>query len=49
MIRRQIARQAFDAEHKALLLKVRHARGLARVRALNALRDYMLARLREAK
>lgn len=46
MTRKDISRKAFDAAHKALLLKVRHSRGVARVRALNELKDYATASLR---
>jgi hypothetical protein len=46
MTRRQISRAAFDQAHKALLLRVRHSRGVERVRALQALKDYVTGSLR---
>ncbi len=49
MTRRQIGRAAFDAEHRALLLRVRHSRGVERVRAINALRDFVTASLRSGE
>ena len=46
MTRREISRKAFDAEHKRLLLAVRHSRGPARTKALKELNAYILGTLR---
>ena len=48
MNRCQIARRAFDAEHKRLMLAYHRARGGDRLRRLRELQAYVTARLREA-
>lgn len=48
MTRRQIARRAFDAEHRRLLLAVRTAPSGQKQRAKDALRAYVTKLLGEA-
>ncbi len=49
MTRRQIARRAFDADHKVLLLKVRSAPRGQKARWQKRLKDHVSALLKEAR
>jgi hypothetical protein len=49
MTRRQIARRAFSAEHRTLMLKYHRARGGDRLRRLRELKAYVVAQLKEAR
>ncbi len=49
MTRRKIGRIAFDADHKALLLKVRSAPKGQRARWQKRLKDFVTAQLKEAR
>ncbi len=47
--KRQVARRAFDPDHKALMLAYSRARGGERLKALAALKAYVTKRLQEAR
>jgi len=49
MNKRQIARRAFDPEHRKLMNAYRTARGGDRLKALAKLKQYVTARLQEAR
>ncbi len=49
MNKRQIARRAFDADHKALMLAYQRARGGEKLKALAKLKQYVTARLQAGK
>ncbi len=47
--KRQVARRAFDSEHRKLMDAYRTARGGDRLKALGKLKAYVTARLRAGK
>ncbi len=49
MTKNMIARRAFEAQHKALMLAYKRARGGEKLRALAKLKSYVTARLKEAR
>jgi hypothetical protein len=46
--KRQVARRAFDPEHRRLMLAYARARGGDRLRRLRELQQWMVAQLKEA-